>query len=121
MNQSLRITRGDTKTFNLILRLNNAAFNLSQKTLFFTAKYSMEDLDAAAVISKSTNGTDEITITNEAGGLANLKLKPVDTSSLPPFNVPLLYDLQAVDVNGDVFTVLRGVLMVTPDITISTS
>jgi hypothetical protein len=115
------MTRGDTKSFNLTLRLNNSAFNLSQKTLWFTAKYSDQDADVSAVIQKDSGTDSNLTITDESGGLATLKLIPIDTSGLPPYDVPLYYDLQAVDVNDDVFTVLRGTLLVKPDVTITTS
>jgi hypothetical protein len=83
--------------------------------MWFTAKWAYRDLDAAAVFQKTIGSG--IVITNALLGLATATLVAADTSGLAAVKVPLVWDIQVRTAGGETFTVAKGNLIVTPDVT----
>lgn len=105
------INHGDTEIFDLTVRADGVAVNLTGKSLRFSVK--REYTDAAALILKTTeNG---ITVTNAAAGQARVTLNPADTELLYNHEHAVVYDVQLVDGTA-VYTVLRGQLIVRPTV-----
>jgi hypothetical protein len=88
--------------------------NITGCSLKFTAKRSLQDLDADAVFQLTTPA--EIVITNGPGGLCQINVASLDTSALI---VPTLCycDLQLVDLLGNVSTTTTGTLLIKIDVT----
>lgn len=108
----LTMYRGNTAKWDAAVTLGGAPVDLTGITgLWFTVKRST---DSAALFQKSIGSG--ITVTNAAGGLARITFSPADTTSLPPRQVPLEYDLE-YESGGEVYTLARGRLTVEPDIT----
>lgn len=106
-------TRGDTIRILVPVTRNNAPVDLTGATLYFTAKRRKTDLDAEAVIQKST--LDGITITDELNGQAVIIIQPANTSFLE--DEPRLYcDVEVIEANGTRTTVARGRLTIQYDI-----
>lgn len=116
------ITRGDSVVFTVEVMAGSERYDITAGVdLFYTAKRRPTDLDSAAVIRKDTAGTGGITITDDdEGGYAEIEIEPGDTSSLEARDLSLTYDLQLVE-GVEVHTIAGGSLLVTPDITITTS
>ena len=102
----LTMTRGDTVT--LTCTLTDAEFADGDEVRW-TAKRSIEDLDSAAVISRSG---DQVTVD---GATATVTINPADTVDLDP--VVLRWDWQVTTATGDVYTLDAGTLTVRPDVT----
>src|SRR5512136_2445520 len=88
----MTMTRGDTPVFPFSVYTTVGAYNITGCSFWFTAKRKVSDLDAQAIFQK-TEGSG-ITITNGAGGLAEITLLEADTKSLANARTTLLYDLQ---------------------------
>lgn len=108
------MTRGDNRTLKLTITSGGVAVNLTGASLSFTARM---DYPNAVVITKTSADAAQLAITNAAGGLAEVYLKPADTSSLPHATVYLVYDVQLTQSDGTVTTVVRGKITVNPDVT----
>ena len=115
MNTVIRVVRGDSYSFDVAVLLDDEPYQLTNVSLTMTAKWSREDSDANAVFQKTL--TSGITITSVADGTLQIDLSPSDTASLPPTEVVLKYDIQLVD-GLKVYTVARGDLYVSPDVTV---
>jgi hypothetical protein len=110
----LSIKRGDTWSRTLYFEDGDGApIDITGWTVFFTAKAKVDDLDAAAVISKT------ITVfTNPTAGEAGISLSSTDTNQVIG---SYLYDIQVKTNLNEIITVLEGILTITKDITIRTS
>jgi hypothetical protein len=110
--------RGDTPVWELtVIDEDGAAFNLSGYTIRMTAKTSIDQADADAVFQLSTvDGT--ITITNAAGGLAEMQPERDSTNTLT-VDTSCVWDVQiAKDGTPDeTFTVADGTLLIRRDVT----
>lgn len=118
LNQKLKMTRGDTPTWEGQVRDPDNQYlpkNITGCTLTFTAKRDVDDSDANAVIQKTVgNG---LTITTPSAGIFVLgPLLPADTQSLPNENIGLVFDIEMV-LGGNVSTVAKGVLYVDAEAT----
>ena len=112
----IRMIRKDDYTFNIGVLQEGAAFNLTGCTVYMTAKYSYSDADGSAVFQLSTSG-GQITVTNAAGGLATIAIPSSATSSLANRVTHLLFDIQVVTGASKRHTVMRGTLIVNPEVT----
>lgn len=119
MNETINMIRGDTYEFEINVVIGGNPQNLTDYTCFFTAKWDVNDSDANAVLQLTIG--DGLTITDAANGKVAVVIDKSLTSGLPAHRVVLPYDFQIVDSTGAPKTPLRGVLVVTPDATISTS
>ncbi len=116
---NIRATRGDSERYLLTITEDAAAVDLTDASIWMTAKRRARDADAAAVFQKTVG--DGITITNAAGGLARVDLVPGDTEDLPARSIQLVYDVQVKLDDGRVLTPISGVLTVEPDVTVATA
>lgn len=111
---NITMTRGDTLSFKAEIKVDGAPFNLTGYDVKFTAKWSYED---TAVMFTRAIGTG-IVVTDAVNGKITVSFARTNTSSLPPYDVSLVYDVSIDDGAGQEFSVLRGNLYVRPDVTI---
>ena len=81
----IKIARGDSKTIRITVRDKAddlAPFNLTDTTIYFTAKRTIADEDDDAVIIKTTEGGG-VTITGAEQGEFEVQLTPGDTDFTP--------------------------------------
>lgn len=116
---NLDLPRGDTGRWNLFFSVN-----LTGAKIWFTAKRSYTDADAAAIVAVSTD-SGGITILDAPAGHARLVIPPSATASLttpsPPSPLTLVYDIQVKESDGTITTVQQGYLKVTGDVTHATA
>ena len=103
MDQKLTMTRGDTATIGMKIE----DLNQDLDTAFFTVRAGFE---SGILFQKSLDDG----ITKQGTGEYLVRIAPDDTKSIEPKEY--YYDLE-IGVNGDVFTVLRGILVILPDVT----
>ena len=116
------MVRGTDRQFQITAQLRNpdtgvvtGPLDLTGAAISFTAKRSMADLDANAVITKSVGSG--ITITNGPGGLATLALVPADTLPLEQDRISsLVYSVEVVEASGKRSEIAQGVLYVDPKV-----
>jgi len=110
----LSIKRGDTFTRTMYFQdANGSPIDITGWTIFFTMKAKADDLDAAAVISKT------ITVfSNPTSGEAEISLTSTDTNQAI---ASYLFDIQVKTNNNEIYTCLEGIITITKDITIRTS
>lgn len=104
-NGNLSMVRGDTLSFGLQIDGLD-----SIEDAFFTCK---KNLDEAPAFVKSLNHGIEAA----GSGEYVVRVTPVDTQELDPGQY--FYDLE-IRANGDVFTLMRGMLSIEYDVTSST-
>lgn len=116
---NLNMVRGSTLSFDFSVTntATGLAENLTGGTLKFTAKWDFTDVDGSAVFQKTIGSG--ITVTNAAGGLANVTIAASDTTSLPATIVNLNYDLKYTDASSNVWPILYGLLTIVPNVTVS--
>lgn len=110
---TLRIIRGDDKTWILFLRTPaGAAINITGMTVYFTVKTAPDDdlTDAAAVLKKDITSHFDAT-----GGKTYLILVPADTKAKPVSGYS--YDIQVKDAGGKIVTTSLGDFIIDPEIT----
>lgn len=94
--------------------------NLTGALIWFTAKNKFADADASAVFQR-TIANGGITVTNAIQGRFTVSIVPANTSSLGNTAVVLVYDLQVKISTGAIYTLDSGTLVVSPDVTLSTT
>ncbi len=119
LNVDLKMIRGDTFVFDIAVVLNGAAVDITSGLLRMTAKWAVTDADIVAVFQLSSPASG-IVITNATGGLATVTIPPADTVGLPAYTTTLAYDIQLEFSATEIYTVLRGNLIVFPDVTLTT-
>jgi hypothetical protein len=113
---ALTMTRGSTALVTVtVIDGAGAALDLTGTTLRFTAKRSLRDAQADAVIAKAT-GAGITHRSPESGGIADVDIEPADTSGLAPYPIALAYDVELVS-GADVYATESGTLTVSPDST----
>jgi hypothetical protein len=115
--------RGDDKTFTEYVGpagLDSNGINGWQ--FWLTVKYDDDDADGDAVFQK-VPGEWQMAQKGDAStqGIAFCNIVPADTNSLPGHQVALVYDVQAKDTAGHIFTLESGTWTVTADSTVSTT
>lgn len=120
ITHNFNLVRGDSyeMTFEVKDR-NEVVINMTGYTVWMTAKNYISDVDLSAVFQKTLSSG--ITLTNATLGQVRVVLSPTDTSSLGDVTSYLHYDIQMKNGSGQIFTIIKGVITVTPDITRSTS
>ena len=100
----LDVYRGRDKTFEVSVKDESGhVFPLTGATVYFMVKKSVKDEDQNAKIDKSSIDEGEIKITNPAGGMCEVYIKPADTSKLPVGNY--VYEVKVEDAAGRLYTV----------------
>lgn len=102
---NLKMTRGDTFAFGFMVEgLDNEPLD----TAYFTVKSNYDD--ATPLVQKSlTDG-----ITTDDNETYKVRIAPADTEGLEVGRY--YYDLQ-IGVNGDIYTILKGILDLEKDVT----
>ena len=110
MTNDLSMIRGDSKTFLFALDedLTGAV------GVWMTAKAAYTDADPGTFQKTIADG---ITVIDAATGTIQVDLDPTDTSALAGQTARLYYDIQVEDVANKVSTLVRGRLIVRPDVT----
>jgi len=110
----IQIKRGDSWSRTMYFQdANGSPLDITGWTVFFTMKAKADDLDAAAVISKT------ITVFSDpTSGEAEISLTSTDTAQAI---ASYLFDIQIKTNLGEIITVLEGIITITKDITIRTS
>ena len=104
MEQSISMVRGDTLSFGI--QMDGLEQDLD--SMFFSCKENYDDLDY--IFQKSIgDGIEKVST-----GVYTVRVAPEDTQDITAGQY--YYDLQ-VSVNGDVFTLLKGILEVEWDVT----
>lgn len=114
LNLQLTMVRGDTYSFNIAITQDGDPFNLTGYTLTMTTKWNVRDTGNVFQLTSPASG---IVITDAVNGLATVTVSPSHTSSLPPHVVDLRYDIQASS-GSTIYTPIRGILRVLPDVTV---
>lgn len=114
--QNLRMRRGDTPTFLLtVTDRAGAAFDITNYTIWLTAKNSPDDPDPGVFQLTTTLG--DIVITNGPGGLAEIT-PPATATSAFTTDRTLFYDVQIRNAAlTRTYTVCGGSLQVVRDVT----
>lgn len=108
------IYRGDTVALNVTITSGGLAYNLTGKSIWFTAKTSYSQADPG--VFQKTLGSG-ITIVSAANGQCQVVIAATDTNSLGNSKTALVYDMQVKDSSGNIYTVASGNLIVVPDVT----
>lgn len=110
----ISVVRGDDVTLNLTFKDEDGdAINITGYTIFFTVKERLGDIDADALISKSTT-----THSNPTGGISSLELTASETN----LDEGLYYfDFQLKTSAGKINSTTRDVFEVSRDVTIRTT
>lgn len=104
MSSKLTITRGTT--YNLTFYYQDstgAALSLTGATVFFTVKsaeYDTDATDTTALIEKTVTSH-----TDAAGGISTIALTPTDTYVTPG---NYYYDIRVKDVDGNIYKMIEG-------------
>ena len=118
MSTRLEMRRGDTPVWELaVLDEDGAPLNLTGYTIRMTVKTSIDQSDADAVFQLSTvDGT--ITVTDAAGGLAEMQPEREDTNTLTA-DITCVWDVQIAKDGApdETFTVADGTLLIRRDVT----
>lgn len=112
MNQyQLTMMRGDSRTFTITLTDSAGdPYDLTGASLWFTVGNLVE----------KTVG-DGITVETPANGVATIDFVPADTESVSDVRRAYRYDVQVKLSDGTVKTPIRGLFVITPDVTTETS
>jgi len=118
LSLNFQMVRMDDYVFEATVILDSLPVNLTDSTLIFTAKWSVKDLDSAAVF-QLTSGTPQLTITNALLGQYRVDIPSSATSLVPLNKTELVYDIQMLTPVGKRKTIQRGILIVVPDVTLN--
>jgi len=123
--------RGDTFVFDVqVLRVPPGSprgtqplpVNITGWYMWWTLKSHYGDPDNQAIAQStstpsSTPAGGGITFTLPLVGKAEITMASLATRQFPDGNTKLVYDVQVRDPSGNIFTVERGILVVSPDVT----
>lgn len=115
---NLKMFRGDSYQRNFLTIQDGEYYNLTNCDIRMTFKWSLEDSDSDAVFVKTLDNNG-ISIISYSTGEFRLIIDPEDTNNLPSTTVELFFDAQITDVNGNVFTVAYGKLIIVSDVSIT--
>lgn len=105
----ITMPRGDTRAWTVTCSRSGAPINITGASIVMTGRLRLNDVDK--VFSRSG------TVTDALNGVATVTMLPVDTTSLPPEDTTLVYDVELTEAGGAVSTVVSGSLVVTCDVT----
>src|SRR6266446_9311355 len=100
---------GNTGVYDVTILKDNAAFNLTGSTVFFTAKYDAEDYDVDAPIAyDSVNDPANVAMDVGVNGTLTLTIGAAETDLVDVGD--LFCDIKVEDTNGEFFTHLFFIL-----------
>ncbi len=117
----ITMIRGDSRTIRGTLKhpVTNLALDISGFVIWFTVKRRYRDLDASAIIRKSTDGAiGGIIVPDATNGTFFVSILPENTNTLESKDlIELIYDVQIITAAGLIQTVARGKFVVKGEIT----
>lgn len=121
MQVALDVTmyRGDTRLLDFVITRAGVVVDLTNATVWFTAKRSLTDADVDAVFQlySPSNG---VQITGATYGEVRVTIPPSATDALTKSEA-LYWDLQVKEANGNISTTASGTLLVKLDVTRTTT
>jgi len=118
--QNLSLLRGDDIVYALaVVDENGSVKSLVGAKLWFTVKDNESDADSAAKFQLSSTSSDQIEITDDVGGLADIKITNANTRSLEV--QAYVYDVQVKDAASKISTVTKGTFVIVGDVTRATA
>ena len=117
--RNLEMVRGDTLPFRVTVTNAGDSVNLQGASFRMTAKFDIGDSDGDAVFSITSPAY--IIITDALNGIISVNIPPSATTSLPPRECNLYYDIQMEDSTESIYTISSGILTVYPDVSVTTS
>lgn len=115
MSTDLSMYRGDDQDFTITMTEAGSAMDLSGAVVRFCAKRNVVDLDADAVITKTSQADEGIAIDGDpTTGIAVVTIDAADTEDLAG-TCWLKYDVQVVR-GGKTKTVVTGTLEIRADV-----
>jgi hypothetical protein len=127
----LVMTRGDDRVATVTAAFPEAIpaqdvaagdpYPLVGKTVWFTAKRRASDADADAVFQKKTGGGGITVRPSPDEHVAEVEIDAADTAGVSSSGETLFCDVQTKNEDGKVWTVARGHLEVSSDLTRSTA
>ncbi len=112
---TIRVVHSEDLTFTSVISLGGSVVNLEDCTLYFTAKWQYSDTDADAVFQLTNDAG--ITITNPSAGAISITIPDSATSGLPYAPLRLFYDLLVLTSASLRGYPLRGILIISPNVT----
>ena len=112
------LVRGDDWTLKLVLTSDNSVLDITGYTFWFTLKANVDDADPGALQVTATPDTSG-NPSEASQGILYIRASRTLTDTLQTQNYN--YDVQQVDDEGNVQTLLIGKVKVVKDITRSTS
>ena len=103
-DQNITMVSGDTLSYNVIVK-DQSGEPVTVTGATFKAKKNLEDVSPAISLSLGSGITQD-------DGVLTVRIAPADTSSLVGF---LYYDMN-ITVDGDVFTLMKGMLQIEADV-----
>lgn len=116
--RNLELYRGDTFPFVVTVTNAGVAVNIDGFQFRMTAKYAIQDADINAVFT-IVSPTD-IVITDAVNGKLLVTIPPSATLILEPRVYRLQYDIQMYNDPQTIYTICSGILLVTPDCSVTT-
>lgn len=115
---TLDIDHGGTHVYTMtFVDENGDPLNITGLTIRLMAKKKVTDDDSAAILSFDNGTVGGITITDAAGGIAELTVEPGDTESLEDKKLKLDYQVRVDSPGGDVKRVAdKGKVQISPQI-----
>lgn len=113
------LIRGDNRTLLATVYTDSTKTAVQDLTAALRIRFTVRKLTSTGGIGQvlfEKNLTDGVTITDAVGGLLQIAVEPADTNSLPAANTTLVYDIEVTWANGNIATVDKGNLSVTPDV-----
>lgn len=114
MSRRIEVNRRDDSDFELTFTdVDGEAIDLTNCTVFFTAKRKRDDTDDEAIIKKQITS-----FSDPQSGIATLQLTKSETDISPR---SYYFDIQLKQSNGKISSIQAGRLIVRQDITVRTS
>lgn len=115
-NTNLTMVRGDEYGVRFQALYNGDPMPLTGAELYFTAKWRFSDPDDEAVFQYTT--ADQIEVLDVDEGTFRVVVDPDDTVGLPARRTVLRYDVKVITATDRPYTLVRGNLIVEPNVSI---
>lgn len=113
------LIRGDNRTLLATVYTDSTKTTVQDLTAALGIRFTVRKLTSTGGMGQvvfEKDLTDGITVTNAVGGLMQIAVEPDDTNSLSAVTTTLVYDIEITWVSGNITTVDKGSLTVTPDV-----
>jgi len=107
----LEIEKGNTEDLKLLFKSNGIGIDITDYTVYFTAKRSLSDIDASAVINKS--------ITSHSSATTGETLIELSSSDTDITVGSYYYSIDVKDDDSDIRNLFRGTLLISNPVRIT--